>query len=146
MSICTYHLGKAGREKKTIARRLSQGRRLREQIQHFFFFISFPIYLLQCADLAQPEMRALCELVGTLNVWVPINTPINQSPTLCMHCVCVSQCVCVCVACLWRCVSHATLMLMHEFVYVRIRQRSPWRSQVLKSMKSILANWKRLIN
>jgi hypothetical protein len=25
-------------------------------------------YLLQYADLAQPEMRALCELVGSLNV------------------------------------------------------------------------------
>ena len=28
------------------------------------------------ADLAQPVLRALYELVGTLNVWVPINTPI----------------------------------------------------------------------
>ena len=36
-------------------------------------------YLLQYADLAQSEMGVLCELVGTQNVWVPINTPINQS-------------------------------------------------------------------
>ena len=32
------------------------------------FSLSLSIYLLQYADLAQPEMRALCELVGTLNV------------------------------------------------------------------------------
>jgi hypothetical protein len=31
------------------------------------------------ADLAQPELRDLYELVGTLNIWVSINTPINQS-------------------------------------------------------------------
>ena len=58
--------GKPGK-KKTIARRLSSGGRLREQIQHFFL-LSPSIHLLQYADLAQPEMRALCELVGTLNV------------------------------------------------------------------------------
>ena len=34
----------------------------------FLFSLSLSIYLLQYADLAQPEMRALCELVGTLNV------------------------------------------------------------------------------
>jgi hypothetical protein len=39
-------------------------------------------HLLQYADLAQPERRTSCELVGTLNVWVPINTPINQSNEL----------------------------------------------------------------
>ena len=54
-------------KKKTIARRLSSGGRLREQIQHFFL-LSPSIHLLQYADLAQPERRALCELVGTLNV------------------------------------------------------------------------------
>ena len=32
------------------------------------FFLSLSIYLLQYADLSQPEMRVLCELVGTLNV------------------------------------------------------------------------------
>ena len=58
--------GKSGK-KKTIARRLSSGGRLREQIQHFFL-LSPSIHLLQYADLAQPERRALCELVGTLNV------------------------------------------------------------------------------
>ena len=42
------------------------------------FFISFSIYLLQYADLAQSELRVLSELVGTLNVRVSINTPINQ--------------------------------------------------------------------
>ena len=35
---------------------------------------------MQYADLAQSEMRPLYDLVGTLNVWMPINTPINQSP------------------------------------------------------------------
>ncbi len=44
----------------------------------FSLSLSLSIYL-QYADLAQPEIRASCELVGTLNVWVPINTPINQS-------------------------------------------------------------------
>ena len=42
------------------------------------FSPSLSIHLLQYTDLAQPEMRTLCELVGTLNVWVSINTPINQ--------------------------------------------------------------------
>ena len=61
--------GKPGKKKKkTIARRLSSGGRLREQIQHFFLLFSPSIHLLQYADLAQPERRALCELVGTLNV------------------------------------------------------------------------------
>ena len=32
------------------------------------------------SDLDQSELRVLCELVGTLNVWVSINIPINQSP------------------------------------------------------------------
>ena len=59
--------GKPGGKKKTIARRLSSGGRLREQIQHFFL-LSPSIHLLQYADLAQPERRSLCELVGTLNV------------------------------------------------------------------------------
>ena len=76
---CTYHLGKTGRKKKTIARRLSLGRRLREHIQHFFFLYLFSNLSAMYADLVQPEMRVLCELVGTLNVWMPINTPINQS-------------------------------------------------------------------
>ena len=34
----------------------------------FLFSLSLSIYLLQYADLPQSEMRALCELVGTLNV------------------------------------------------------------------------------
>ena len=60
--------GNPGRKKKTtIARRLSSGGRLREQIQHFFL-LSPSIHLLQYADLAQPERRTLYELVGTLNV------------------------------------------------------------------------------
>ncbi len=37
-----------------------------------------PNYLLQYVDLPQTEMKDLCEIVGTINVWVPINTPINQ--------------------------------------------------------------------
>ena len=100
-SICTYHLGKPGEKNDC---KVSLGRRLREQIQHFFFFISFSIYLLQYSDLAQSELRSLCEIVGTsssvwneglvracrdtkLDVWVSINTPINQSPTkLSVHC------------------------------------------------------------
>ena len=34
----------------------------------FLFSLSLSIYLLQYEDLAQPEMRTLCERVGTLNV------------------------------------------------------------------------------
>ncbi len=34
----------------------------------FLFSLSLSIYPLQYADLAQPDMRSLCELVGTLNV------------------------------------------------------------------------------
>ena len=61
--------GKPGKKKKkkTIARRLSSGGRLREQIQHFFL-LSPSIHLLQYADLVQSERRPLCEIVGTLNV------------------------------------------------------------------------------
>ena len=33
-----------------------------------FSSLSLSIYRMQYADLAQPEMRTLCELVGTLNV------------------------------------------------------------------------------
>ncbi len=50
-------------------------------------FLSTPllrVYLFFClphwvyTDLAQPELKDLHELVGTLNVWVSINTPINR--------------------------------------------------------------------
>ena len=67
MSIYAHVFSGKPEKKKTIARRLSSGGRLREQIQHFFL-LSPSIHLLQYADLAQPERRALCELVGTLNV------------------------------------------------------------------------------
>ena len=67
MSIYAHAFSGKPEKKKTIARRLSSGGRLREQIQHFFL-LSPSIHLLQYADLAQPERRALCELVGTLNV------------------------------------------------------------------------------
>jgi hypothetical protein len=55
------------KKKKTIARCLS------EDVEGNKYNISFSSSLfqficLQHADLAQPEMRPLCELVGTLNV------------------------------------------------------------------------------
>jgi hypothetical protein len=46
-----------------------------EQIQHFFlhpFFIPFFLYDVVYEELAQPEIRSLHELVGTLNVQVVV--------------------------------------------------------------------------
>jgi hypothetical protein len=78
MSICTHHLGNVGGKKTDCKTSL-----LRETFEGtnttFLFSFSFSIYLMQYADLSHPEMRDLCELVGTLNVWVTINTPIDQS-------------------------------------------------------------------
>jgi hypothetical protein len=53
-----------------------------EQIQHFFLHPFF-IFSTSAASTQmynfQPEMRALHVFSGTLNVGVPISTPINQS-------------------------------------------------------------------
>ncbi len=67
---------KSGKKKRSqgVSRKTFKG----TNTTFLFFFISFPIYLLQYADLAHPEMRVLCQIVGTLNVWVSINTPINR--------------------------------------------------------------------
>ena len=69
MSICTCHLGKAGKEKKndfkeSLLRKTFKG----TNTTFLFFFISISIHLFQYTDLAQPEMRSLCEILGTLNV------------------------------------------------------------------------------
>ena len=67
MSTYTHHLGKAGGKKNDYKTSLSR-EVFKGTNTTFLFFISFSIYLLQYADLTQPELRALCELVGTLNV------------------------------------------------------------------------------
>jgi hypothetical protein len=59
------------------------GRRVSE---HLVFYHFPSIDLLYYADLAQPELRDLYELVGTLNMWVPISTPINQSMVYNLEC------------------------------------------------------------
>jgi hypothetical protein len=60
-----------------------EGRRVSE---HLVFYHFPSIDLLYYADLAQPELRDLYELVGTLNMWVPISTPINQSMVYNLEC------------------------------------------------------------
>ncbi len=66
-SICTHSFGKAGGGIGLQDASL-EGRRLIEQIQLLFFYLFLSIYLLWYVDLAQLELRALCELVWLLNV------------------------------------------------------------------------------
>ena len=71
----------------------------------------------------------------TLHVFIPT--------TLCMHCVCV--CVCrwrVCDA-----VSHANLMLMQEFVYLKYAQEAPDEAKCIgpRNATSPMANPARLM-
>jgi hypothetical protein len=69
MSIHVHTLSVKPRKKKRL-----QGVSFKEtfkgtnKIQHFCFALSLSIYLMQYEDLAQPEVRVLYELVGTLNV------------------------------------------------------------------------------
>ncbi len=65
----THHFGKAGK-KNDCESLLSQ----EERLMTTFFCASLSISFLSAAvhaDVAQPELRALRELVETLNVWVP---------------------------------------------------------------------------